>query len=171
MMSRKWWAWQLSVVNLFAALAGLLIVLGIGLVAIDVCIRAADIKPPGFTVATVEYILLYFVLLTAPYLVRHKGHVLTDMVFQRLPKPLQWWVEKFIYAMCITISCIFAIVGGFLCYEGLSLGYMDERSIDIPYWLLYVLFPPCFTLIALEFLRYLLGADSLYEGERQLDRV
>jgi C4-dicarboxylate transporter, DctQ subunit len=48
---------------------------------------------------------------------------------------------------------------------------MDERSIDIPYWLLYVLFPPCFSLIALEFSRYLLGAESLYEGELQLDSM
>ena len=48
---------------------------------------------------------------------------------------------------------------------------MDERSIDIPYWLLYVLFPRCFTVIALEFLRYLLGADSLYEGDLQMDKV
>jgi C4-dicarboxylate transporter DctQ subunit len=119
----------------------------------------------------VEYILLYFVLLTAPYLVRHKGHVLTDMVFQRLPKTAQWWAEKFIYTLCISISLVFAVVGGLLCYEGLTLGYMDERSIDIPYWLLYILFPPCFTLIALEFLRYLLGVDSMYQGEIQFDRV
>ena len=171
MMGNKWWAWQLTVVNLFAAAAGLLIVLGILMVAIEVFIRAVGLKPPGFTVATVEYILLYFVLLTAPYLVRHKGHVLTDMLFQRLPKTLQWWIEKFVYTVCITISLIFAVVGGSLCYEGLTLGYMDERSIDIPYWLLYVLFPPCFTLIAMEFLRYLLGADSLYEGDLQMDKV
>jgi hypothetical protein len=58
MMGSKWWARQLSVVNLFAAAAGLLIVLGILLVAADVVIRAIGLKPPGFTVATVEYILL-----------------------------------------------------------------------------------------------------------------
>ena len=115
MMGNKWWAWQLTVVNLFAAGAGLLIVLGILMVAIEVFIRAVGLKPPGFTVATVEYILLYFVLLTAPYLVRHKGHVLTDMLFQRLPKTLQWWIEKFVYTVCITISLIFGVVGGSLC--------------------------------------------------------
>jgi C4-dicarboxylate transporter DctQ subunit len=48
---------------------------------------------------------------------------------------------------------------------------MDERSVDIPYWMLYVLFPPCFLLIAFEFCRYLLGFDSLYEGEIQLDSM
>jgi C4-dicarboxylate transporter, DctQ subunit len=103
--------------------------------------------------------------------VRNKGHVLTDMMFQRLPKKIRWWTEKLIYTLCIVISVIFMAVGGFLFYEALLLGYVDERSIDIPYWLLYFLFPPCFLLIALEFLRYLLGVDSLYEGELQLDSV
>ena len=171
MMGTLWWDRQLKVVNAFVVTAGVLILIGIALVIVDVCIRTVGLKPPGFTVATVEYILLYFVLLSAPYLDRFKGHVLTDMVFRRLPKGIRWWVEKFIYLLCIIISLIFASVGGFLFYEALLLGYMDERSIDIPYWLLYVLFPPCFSLIALEFSRYLLGAESLYEGELQLDSM
>jgi C4-dicarboxylate transporter DctQ subunit len=171
MMGTLWWDRQLKVVNSFVVTAGVLILIGIGLVIVDVSIRALGMRPPGFTVAAVEYILLYFVLLSAPYLVRIKGHVLTDMVFQRLPQSIRWWVEKFIYVLCIVISLIFAGVGGLLFYEALLLGYMDERSIDIPYWLLYVLFPSCFLLIALEFSRYLLGADSLYAGELQLDSM
>jgi C4-dicarboxylate transporter, DctQ subunit len=171
MMGTAWWKWQLKFVNAFAVAAGVLIIVAILLVLVDVCTRSIGFKPPGFTVAAVEYILLYFVLLSAPYLVRNKGHVLTDMVFQRLPKKIRWWIEKLIYTLCIVISVIFMTVGGFLFYEALLLGYLDERSIDIPYWLLYFLFPPCFLLIALEFLRYLLGVDSLYEGELQLDSV
>ena len=41
-------------------------------------------------------------------------------------------------------------------------GYVDERSVDVPYWALYVMFPICFTMIAIEFTRYLLGFDSMY---------
>jgi len=171
MMSAVWWKWQLKVVNAFVVAAGVLIITAIVLVLVDVSTRSVGLKPPWFTVAAVEYILLYFVLLSAPYLVRNKGHVLTDMVFQRLPRRLRWWTEKFTYLLCITISIIFMSVGGFLFYEALLLGYMDERSIDIPYWLLYVLFPPCFLLIALELVRYLIGVDSLYEGELKLDSV
>jgi C4-dicarboxylate transporter DctQ subunit len=170
-MSTLWSKWQLKTVNAFAAAAGVLIILGISMVIIDVCMRATGFKPPGFTVAFVEYILLYFVLLSAPYLVRNKGHVLTDMVFKRLPNRLRLWVERFVYLLCICISLIFMYVGAFLLIQAVQLGYMDERSIDIPYWLLYALFPPCFLLVALEFGRYLLGADSLYEGELQLDSV
>lgn len=151
--------------------AGVLIVVGILLIVVDVCIRASGGKPPGFTVAVVEYILLYFVLLTAPFLVREKGHVLTDMVFKALPPPLRKIVEKLVYLLCIGTSMLFAVVGTILMIESIKLGYMDERSVDIPYWVLYALFPLCFTMIAIEFARYLFGHDSLYEREQQLDSV
>ncbi|MEZ5657854.1 MAG: TRAP transporter small permease [Burkholderiaceae bacterium] len=169
MLARRWAAGQLWVVNAFAVLAGLVIIVGIVLVVVDVVMRAAGLRPPHFTVAFVEYILLYFALLSAPYLVRHKGHVLTDMLVQRLPTGLRRVLEKLVYLLCIAIALVFMKVGASLFIEAIELGYMDERSVDIPYGFLYALFPPCFLLIALEFGRYLLGADSLYERELQLD--
>ena len=151
--------------------AGVLIIAGIVMIVVDVILRSTGFKPPGFTVAFVEYILLYFVLLSAPYLVREKGHVLTDMVVQNLPPPLKFFIEKFVYLLCIAISILFAIVGGMLCLQAFQLGYMDERSVDIPYWLLYILYPLCFSMIAIEFTRYLIGKDSLFDRDLSLDSV
>jgi len=80
-----WWGRaQAFLINAFLVLAGVLVLAAIFLIIIDVCIRALGFKPPGYTVAVVEYVLLYFVLLSAPYLVRTKGHVLTDILIQRL---------------------------------------------------------------------------------------
>ena len=56
MMGTLWWDRQLKVVNAFVVTAGVLILIGIALVIVDVCIRTVGLKPPGFTVATVEYI-------------------------------------------------------------------------------------------------------------------
>lgn len=167
----KWSSVQAFFVNSFISIAGLLILFGIGLVVVDVCIRALGFKPPGFTIAIVEYILLYFVLLSSPYLVRSKGHVLTDVLVQKLSGAPRLWVEKLVYFICISVSIVFAVVGGLLFIEAIQLGYMDERSIDIPYWILYALFPPCFFLIALEFVRFLVGADSLFSKREKTDVV
>lgn len=152
-------------------LAGVLIVVGIVLVIVDVAMRSLGMRPPGYTVAFVEYILLYFVLLAAPYLVREKGHVLTDIGQSRLPPKARWVVEKFVYLVCIAVSLVFAWMGAALFAEARRFGYVDERSVDIPYWALYVLYPLCFSLIAIEFARYLLGFDSLYDREQQLDSM
>lgn len=152
-------------------LAGVLIAIGILLVIVDVTMRATGFKPPGFTVAFVEYILLYFVLLAAPYLVREKGHVFTDMAVGSLPAAIRRIVEKLVYVLCMTVSLVFAYMGALLFEEGWRFGFVDERSVDIPYWALYVLFPLCFTMIAIEFARYLLGPDSMYVRDRSLDQM
>lgn len=158
-----WWGKvQTFLINVFVILAGALVLAAILLIIVDVCIRALGFKPPGYTVAVVEYVLLYFVLLSAPYLVRTKGHVLTDILIQRLQGRLRNFVEKIIYLICISISLTFAFVGGVICLDSFQMGYMDERSIDVPYWLMYALFPPTFFLIAFEFLRYFVGIDSMF---------
>ncbi|TPW28993.1 TRAP transporter small permease [Pararhizobium mangrovi] len=144
-------------------LSGSLIAVGILLVAADVTVRFFGYPSLGFTVAFVEYILLYFVLLAAPYLVRERGHVLTEMVYARLPRRAQRVMEIFVYLVCITVSLIFAYVGADLLIEALEYGYVDERSIDIPYWCLYLFYPPCFLMIAIEFARFLFGVGSLYD--------
>ena len=41
---------------------------------------------------------------------------------------------------------------------------IDIRSIDMPKWILYAPFPLGFTLVAVEFLRYLLGFDTYYSS-------
>jgi TRAP-type C4-dicarboxylate transport system permease small subunit len=160
-----------SILTGCVVIAGGLIMVSIALVIFDVTVRAFGMRPPGFTVAFVEYILLYFVLLSAPYLVREKGHVFTDMLVSQFGPRTRMICEKLVYLICIIISIVFAVVGGMLFHEGYKFGYVDERSIDIPYWALYVLYPLCFSMIAIEFARFLWGADSLYARDQQLDSV
>lgn len=165
--------WRLYNVVLIGcvALAGTLIGAGILLVVVDVSLRALGFQPFGFTVAFVEYILLYFVLLAAPYLVRQKGHVTAEVLFLRLGPRSRRICEKIVYSICITVSLVFAYEGGVLFEEAIRYGYVDERSVDVPYWALYVLFPVCFTMIAIEFLRYLLGFDSMYRRHESLESM
>ena len=152
-------------------LSGLLIAAGILVVVVDVTLRATGFQPFGFTVAFVEYVLLYFVLLSAPYLVRIKGHVTAEVLFSQLPAAARTVVEKAVYVLCISVSLVFAYEGAVLFDEAIRYGYMDERSVDVPYWALYVLFPLCFSMIAIEFGRYLLGFDSMYAREEKLESM
>lgn len=165
--------WRLYNVVLIGCvvLSGVLIAAGIAVVVVDVTLRALGFQPFGFTVAFVEYVLLYFVLLAAPYLVRIKGHVTAEVLFSQLPPPARRVVEKVVYALCIAVSLVFAYEGSVLFDEAIRYGYVDERSVDVPYWALYVLFPLCFSMIAIEFTRYLIGFDSMYEREEQLESM
>lgn len=147
-----------------AALAATLIVFAIVLVVLNVVGRATGTGAFRFTVAVVEYILLYFTLLSAPYLLRIRGHVLVDMVIKNLKGLPRVLLESAIYIVGIIVSVIFVVVSIDIMQSAIARGRFDERSIDIPYWVLYAPYPLCFGLLAIEFARNLFRFGSLYEG-------
>jgi TRAP-type C4-dicarboxylate transport system permease small subunit len=151
-----------------AVLAGIVIALALILIAVDVAIRATGFKPPSFTSAAVEYALLYFTMLAAPWLVRRKGHVSVDALVSRLGGLARTLVEKLVYLICVTVSLVFAWYALQLLLDAVASGQFDERSVDIPTWLLYAPMPVGFALVAAEFARYLLGIDSFYLARGEL---
>ena len=162
---------QTALIHAALVLSGTLIGIAILLVIVDVLVRATRLASLNFTVAFVEYILLYFVLLAAPYLVRERGHVVADMIRSRMHGAAQLYLEKAIYLLCIVVSLVFAWTGLMLMIGAIQNNYIDERSINIPYWLLYVLYPPCFVLVAFEFVRYLFGYGSYFEKHENLETL
>ena len=74
-------------------------------------------------------------------------------------------MAKTVYLICISLSLLFVWYGGQEFIATIGTGEIDIRSIDTPKWLLYIPFPLGFSLIAIEFGRYLLGFDSYYAGK------
>ena len=132
------------------------------MIVIDVSIRTLGFTPPSFTLAVVEYALLYFAMFCAPYLVRHRGHVVIEALVSTLPDVIRSALAKIVYVVCIAVSLLFAYYSLVLEIEALQSGNVDVRGIDMPYWLLFLPMALCFFLVALEFLRYLIGPYSYY---------
>lgn len=151
-----------------AVLAGVMVSASFVLIVVDVGIRSIGLDPPAFTIPVVEYALLHFTLLAAPYLVRQKGHVYIDALLTRLPRVLRVVIEKLVYLICIASSLTFAYIATGLLLEAFETGIFDERAIDMPQWLLYVSMPLCFVLVAVEFCRYLFGIDTMYVDRTQV---
>lgn len=145
-----------------AGLAGATIGLCFLLIVIDVGIRAVGRMPPAYTSAVVEYTLLYFTLLAAPYLVRQKGHVYVDALLSRLTGRTRWVAEKLAYCVCVVTSLAFSFIGFRLALAAIESGSIEERSIDVPSWVDYWAVGPVFLLVAIEFTRFLIGIDTMY---------
>lgn len=159
------------VIVALAVLAGATIALAFILIVVDVSLRTIGQRPPAFTSAVVEYILLYFTLLAAPYLVRQKGHVYIDAVISRLRGRPRWVIEKFVYVVCVATSLTFAFIGFKLAVEAIQSGTIEERSIDVPSWVDYSPVGPIFLLVAIEFARYLVGRESMYRRTTPSDSL
>jgi TRAP-type C4-dicarboxylate transport system permease small subunit len=145
-----------------AVLAGILIFLSFLMIVVDVTMRIVGLKPPLFTIAVVEYILLWFAMLAAPWLVRIKGHVFIDAVTQFLPKLIKTIIAKIVYSICIVSSSIYCIHAFGLLHDAWAKDMIDVRSVDMPQWILFGPMPLCFFFVATEFARYLVGIDDMY---------
>ena len=160
-----------GLINALAVLATVLIVIAIGLVIMNVGSRAMGYGSFHVTIAAVEYILLYFTMFSAPYLLHNRGHVMVDMAVKNLTGLPRRALETAIYLIGMTVCAIFAVVSVQIIREAVQRGYFDERSVDVPYWLLYAIYPLCFGLLTIEFARYLVTSRSLFAANDQRESL
>lgn len=135
------------------------------LIVVDVGLTILKIPPWDATHGLVEYGLLWFTMLAAPWLARIKGHVFIDAVTQLLSPAVRRVTSKISYVVVITGSVAFAYYSAELLLEAIETEQVDERGADLMLWTLYLPMPFAFGLVAIEFLRYLVGIDDMY-GER-----
>ena len=151
-----------AVINGLAVCAGGVISIAFVLIVVDVVMRLVGLSPPAFTITFVEYILLYFTMFSAPWLVRMKGHVFVDALTQMMPGRVQTVVAKIVYLLSVCSTLTFCFISFGLLVEAIETKNLDVRGVFMPAWLLFAPMPPCFLLVATEFLRYLIGIDDMY---------
>jgi hypothetical protein len=113
----------------------------------------------------VEYGMLWFTMLAAPWLARIKGHVFIDAVTEILSPEIRKYTAKIAYTVAFLGSVAFTYYSWLLLMEAIADEMIDERGVDMMLWTLYFPMPIGFGLLAIEFLRYLLGFDDMY-GKR-----
>ncbi|MAM68555.1 MAG: hypothetical protein CMM12_07340 [Rhodospirillaceae bacterium] len=142
----------------------LLAVIFVGIIC-DVTIRTLGFNSLQWYSAVAEYSLFFCTMFGAPYLVRHKGHVVVESLRLAMPPKLRKIIEKIVYLACILLSLLFVYYGALETIEAIKTGEQDLRSVDMPKWLLMAPFPIGFSLVAIEFSRYLLGFDTYYSNK------
>lgn len=145
-----------------ATLAGLMIAAVCLLIIYDVIARNLGLQPPASTVALTEYAMLYFTMAAAPYLVRMKGHIVVEIVYQRTSITTRRLLDRFILILCIVVALIVSVLAWILLIEALQRGEIEIRSLDAPRWILFAPLAVGFLLMATEFLRLLLNSDSVF---------
>ena len=148
-----------------AILAGLMLaVIFVGIIA-DVSIRSFGYNALQWYSAIAEYCLLFSTMLAAPWLVRLRGHVVVESLTMAMPDRVRRAMARAVYVLCIVLSLLFVYYGLVEMVLALDTGELDLRSIDMPKWILFLPFPLGFTLVAIEFGRYLFGFGSYYTGK------
>ena len=160
---------QLAAVRGLAGLSCALLAMLFCIIIYDVTVRTMGFGSPVWTSVLAAYSLLYIAMSAAPYLVRHSGHVFVEVLTSKLPEAVARPLEKLVYLACLALCITFAWLGGDIAYQTWLRGDEDLRSIAVPLWLQTAPLPVGFGLMAIEFLRYLIGRDSMYRNAGSLE--
>ena len=73
--------------------------------------------------------------------------------------------SKLSYLLCVITCSLICYYSGLVTVETFLRGDHEVRSFDMPRWLIFAIMPVSFSLLSVEFARYLLGMDNMYDGE------
>ena len=133
----------------------------------DVSVRTLGLKTPLWTMALAEYGLLYATLLGSPWVLRRKSHVFITIITGRLSGKPKIILENAGYIAGVIVCIILAYVSLTVAINEFERGIVDIRSFRTPFWIVTDPVPFSFTLLAIQFLRFLFGTDSMFESARQ----
>ena len=154
-----------KICNFLAVLAGVYLVVIMFGIVIQATLRSFNFSGSSHIFTFSEYGLLYIVMAASPWLVRTRGHVFIEMLTAALPQDLARIYSRCIAVLCLVI-CVFLVwYSGSNTLKSYSYGDADMRSLDMPKWLLLISMPICFSLMGLNFLRFIFGNETMHTGE------
>lgn len=150
-----------------AAIDGLAWLCGVALgavflaIVVAVSLRTVGIGDPDWILPSTEYAMLYIGTLGAPWLLRERGHVVIDVVRLSV-SPQARRVMAQIVAACSTVLFIVLVYFSFPVLRS-NWGEYEMRAYMMPKALLVAPVTLSFALLAIGFLRALIGRAELYE--------
>lgn len=148
-----------------AAIARVLIGIMVVLVCADVAVRNFGWRPLAWAANVSEFILLYVTFLSMPWLVRIKGHVFVEFIRGFLPPPARAALAKLAYLTCVLLCLYLFWYAVTSFWTALQRGTYETRTFDMPKWAIFLPIALAFGLSAIEWLRFLLGRDDLYNRD------
>jgi len=151
--------------NALAIFAGIYLVAIMFAIVIQASARSFGFSGSSHIFTFSEYGLLYIVMAASPWLVKHKGHVYIELLTAIIPKPLASGFSRFVTLICVLICLVLVWYTSEATLKAFNRADYDMRSLDMPKWMLLVSMPICFSLMALQFLRFVFGRETLHTGE------
>lgn len=154
-----------AISNLLAILAGIYLVAILFGIVFQATARSFGYSGSSHVFTFSEYGLLYIAMAASPWLVRIKGHVYIELLTAALPRSVARPFSRVVALICVIICAFLVWYSANNTLRAYNFGDADMRSLDMPKWLLLGSMPICFGLMALNFLRFVFGEETLHTGE------
>ena len=162
-----------AVFQFLAVIAGLLLLFITLSIGWSILARVIGVSSPVWTVQFTEYSLLWITFMGAAWLLAKNKHIAIEVLTQRLGRGPNW-------ILSILHSVMGFLLCGSLCYFGAKLTWdhfqrhvIDVQAVDIQKGFVIMVIPFGFALLALQFLRNLMGhlsrKDHAADGAADID--
>ena len=131
------------------------------LVTGDVVARNLGLGTLPWIIEVSEYSLPLATFLVAPWLLSRSEHVRLDTLITALPPAAGRVLERIADGVGLLICVVFVVYGTKAIASSAQQGSMVIKAIVFPEWWLYAPVPVCFALLAIEFVRRMLGRGPL----------
>ncbi len=162
---KLFFAWLDRLTNILAILAGVYLVWIFLAIVFQVVARSVFLYGSSHIFTFIEYGLLYIPMAGAPGLVREKGHVYIEILTAAVSEQVRPILSRAVVGLVILICVIITYYGIEVTIRAFVRDEMDMRSLDMPRWMLMISMPICFGLMSLQFLRFVIGPETLHSGE------
>ena len=162
---KLFFAWLDRLTNILAILAGVYLVWIFLAIVFQVVARSVFLYGSSHIFTFIEYGLLYITMAGAPWLVREKGHVYIEILTAAVSEQVRPILSRVVVGLVILICVIITYYGIEVTIRAFVRDEMDMRSLDMPRWMLMISMPICFGLMSLQFLRFVIGPETLHSGE------
>jgi TRAP-type C4-dicarboxylate transport system permease small subunit len=138
-----------------AALAAFLMAAMMVVICLDVMLRNLGYQSSAHFFTFTEYALLMVPCMGAPWLVREKGHIYVEILLMSLGARARSRMTMGIGLLCIALCLVLAWYGFDITWQNFVQNEKDVRSLDMPRWMVVIWIPLGFSLMAVEFARFL----------------
>ena len=162
---KLFFVWLDRLTNILAILAGVYLVWIFLAIVFQVVARSVFLYGSSHIFTFIEYGLLYITMAGAPWLVREKGHDYIQILTAAVAEQVRPILSRAVVGLVILICVIITYYGIEVTIRAFVRDEMDMRSLDMPRWMLMISMPICFGLMSLQFLRFVIGPETLHSGE------
>ena len=143
-----------------AIAAGFLMAAMMTVIFVDVVLRNLGYQSSAHFFTFTEYALLAIPCLGAPWLVREKAHIYVEILLMSLAPRHRRALTWVIGVICVAVCAVLAWYGFGVTLRDFLQNEKDVRSLDMPRWMVVGFIPLAFTMMALEFLRFLVRGEN-----------
>jgi TRAP-type C4-dicarboxylate transport system permease small subunit len=152
-MGQSFWLIFDRILDLLAALAGLILVFIVGAVCYSIGLRYLFTQTTIWITQTTEYALLWIVFLSTGWLLREGGHITTDILTFQLPPRTKRGLEGIMFVVGGLTCALLVYLGLVHSWDCITHQVTDVRAVTVPKTAVFFVIPLGSLLLTIQFLR------------------